>query len=412
MFRFNNEKRWITIFVVVIVIAASVLYVSTVIKYGDYFLLGSLETMDNDDVKYIRSADVLLKTGILAYHDINCPTVFIMPGHSFILALFMGLFGGMNSGIFAFRIFQALLQGFSIYLIFLIGREVFNSITGLIACLIDAVYIPELFSAGIVLTEVEFKVLLLLLIYISIYALKTGLTKYYLLGGVFWAVSCLIRPTAALYPIVILIMWILYRYPIITAFKNAAIACVIFAIILSPWWVRNYIRYDRFIPFTLSTGNPFLQGTYINYDQTRDYTPYTPDVDVINTNRIEMETGKYRLKTYFKKYPLEYIYWYTIGKSWELWKSPFYWKTLYSIGWNAASRYHLFILLLSIIGIAASIKRRDKNWLILFLPILYFTLVYIPFYTFSRYSYPLMPLVIILGAYGVYISLNKVIWLD
>ena len=41
---------------------------------------------------------------------------------------------------------------------------------------------------------------------------------------------------------------------------------------MSPWWIRNYNIFHAFIPFTLATGNPMLQGTYINYDQSTKKT--------------------------------------------------------------------------------------------------------------------------------------------
>lgn len=412
MFKLENEKRWILFGVAALVIITAILYITTVIKYGDYFLLGSLEKMDNDDVKYIRSAKILIEKGMLTYHDPKSPTVFVMPGFPILLAGFIRLFGRWDIGVIAFRVFQALLQGFSVYMVFLIGRELFNSITGLIACVLDAVYMPEFFSAGLILTEVEFKVLLLLLVYLSIYAVKTGYIKYYIVGGIIWGAACLIRPTAALYPIVIFIMWLLYKYPIGFAVKRALITSMIFILVMSPWWIRNYAVFNRFIPFTLSTGNPFLQGTYINYDQTRDYVPYTPDVDVIKTNQIEMETGKYRLKTYFKKYPLQYIYWYTIGKTLHMWRDPFYWKPVFNITGTTAAKYHLILLALGLIGTVFSIRKKIRDSLFLILPIIYFTLVYLPYYTFSRYSYPTMPFVIILSAYGIYSLLNKLFWLD
>ncbi|HOJ08974.1 MAG TPA: glycosyltransferase family 39 protein [Clostridiales bacterium] len=398
---FYNEKRWVKLSLALIIALFTIINVYSVLRYNDYFLLGSIEKADNDDVKYIGSAWTLLEKGMLTYHDVNVPTVYIMPGHTIIIAAITGIFGKYG-GITAFRLFQVLLQALSILLVFLIGRTVFNSSVGIIAAFINATYVSEIFVTGTILTEVEFKFLLLLLVYISINAIKTKKTRYYIEGGIVWGIACLFRPTIALYPVAILAAWLIYKYSFKEIFKFSIIVLVIFAAIMSPWWIRNYIVFNRFIPLTLSSGNPFLQGTYINYDQSKDYTPYTPSKDVIETNEIEMKTGIYRLKTYFVKYPLKYIYWYTFGKSWYLWNYPFYWKEIFGISVTMATVHHHLILIAGIPGIISIFGNKSLEGIFLITVILYFSLSYLPFYTFSRYSYPMMPLVMLFSSYAVF----------
>lgn len=400
MLSFKDEKRWIKLSLVFIIAVFSIINIYSVLKYNDYFLLGTIGEWDNDDVKYLRSGWTLLEKGILTYHDVDIPSVYIMPGHSFVIAAITGTFGRAG-GIIAFRMFQVLLQALSLILVFLIGRTVFNSLVGIIAVLINAGYISEIFVTGTILTEIEFKFLFLSLVYISIFALKTKKTKYYIAGGVIWGISCLFRPTIALYPVVIFLAWILYKYSFKEILKFSMLVSIIFIAIMFPWWIRNYRIFDKFIPLTLSTGNPFLQGTYINNDQTKDYTPYTPSEDVIETNEIEMETGIYRLKTYFKKYPLKYIYWYTGGKTWYLWKSPFYWKQVFGVSTIMAVLYHQLILIMGTAGIILTIKRKCLEGIFIMLVLLYFNLSYLPFYTFSRYSYPMMPFMILFASYAI-----------
>lgn len=50
--------------------------------------------------------------------------------------------------------------------------------------------------------------------------------------------------------------------------KYASIVLIVFCIIMSPWLVRNYKLFNTFIPFTASSGNLFLQGTFVNYDKS------------------------------------------------------------------------------------------------------------------------------------------------
>ncbi|WP_055665548.1 ArnT family glycosyltransferase [Desnuesiella massiliensis] len=374
----------------------------TIFKYGDSSLLGSLETMNNDDVKYIRTAWNLLDRGIFSYKNIDKPTVYIMPGLSFILSFFIFIFGKF-SGIAAFRIFQAFIQTLSLYMVYLIAKKLFNRSTAIIAVLLNMAYIPELWVPNIILTECIFKFLVLLLIYLSMIAIEKKQGRYYILGGMVWGITALFRPTIAAYPIVVLFMWIIYKYKISGMVKFSIITLFMFSVIMSPWWIRNYRIFDKFIPFTLSTGNPMLQGTYLNYDQSVNHTEYITTEDEIQNNQTEIDTAKYRIKTYGAKEPLKYLKWYTLDKTILLWGTPFYWKEIYDIKLKYVTLYHLIIIFIALAGIFLFIRDERKNnngYLLIFL-IIYFTLMHLPYYAFSRYSYPIMFSMIIFAAYYI-----------
>lgn len=263
-----NEEKKIKIYLIAIEIVFMIIGILSIFISGDSLLLGNLKEFNNDDVKYIRSAWNLIDNNILSYQNIKESTVYIMPGLTFVLSFFMSIFGKIN-GIAAFKIFQVILQGISLYLLFLIGKKVFNSKVALIACFMNALYAAEIYSENLILMEVIFKFLLLLLIYISIYAIENKSFKLYIAGGIVWTAACLFRPTIAAYPLLILIMWIKNKYSFREMIKYTIVVTTIFCIIMAPWWIRNYKVFDRVILFTKSSGNPFLQGTFICYDYVK-----------------------------------------------------------------------------------------------------------------------------------------------
>ena len=106
MFSLKGESKKMKISVVAILIIFLATCIGVSLYYGNDLLLGSLEKMDNDDVKYLRSANTLLETGKLTYGDPEKSTVFIMPGIVFVLAPFVKIFG-MVGAITPFRIFSA-----------------------------------------------------------------------------------------------------------------------------------------------------------------------------------------------------------------------------------------------------------------------------------------------------------------
>ncbi|MBM7868764.1 4-amino-4-deoxy-L-arabinose transferase-like glycosyltransferase [Clostridium pascui] len=401
MFSIKNEGKWVKTSLIIIIALFFIVNLYATLRYGTENYLGSFEKFDNDDIKYIRSAWELADKGHLIYHRVDEPTVFIMPGLPYVLAFFIKIFGKFG-GITAFRVFQALLQAASMYLIFLLGRKVFNSRAAILGCFLNSLYIAEYYTSTVILTEILFKFLLLLLIYVSIYAIEEKSLLYYTIGGIIWGFGCLVRPTLAAYPGIVLIIWIIKKYTLKDMVKFTMVTTLAFSTIMSPWWIRNYVVFRRFIPLTLSSGNPFLQGTYVNYDQSDNYTPYEPGKTAIESNQREIDAGLYRLKNYAVKEPLKYAYWYTIGKSWNLWNAPFYWKEILGVSFYNAIIFHYLILIL---GAAQSIRlfiKRNEDFLFLFITALFFDLIYIPYFTMSRYSYPIMPMVFIVAGYGIY----------
>lgn len=399
MEKIRNSR--INLYLILILFLFAIVQFAVIGHYGEQWYLGDFIKMNNDDVKYIRSAWTLLDKQMFVYHDVNQPTVFIMPGYPFLLAFFMKLFGRMD-GIIALKYFQGLLQVISLYLIFRICKDIFNDKIALIAVFLNAIYLPELVSAGLILTEPVFKFLLVALVFTSMKAIKTKSLYDYFIGAIIWGLAILIRPTILLYPIVILIMWIIYKYTVKEIIIRTLLVLFVGIAIISPWAIRNYIVFSRFIPLTLSSGNPFLQGTYINYDHTKGSTPYKPSSDSIENDKIEMETGIKRLQQYFPQKPLSYIYWYTLGKSFYFWVVPYYYKDVFGVPWAVMQSFHTILLMLALGNIILYRGRFIKENLILLLVILYFNLMHLPYFTSSRYAYPIMPFVIIFAANAIF----------
>lgn len=393
----KNEKRWIRVSVLCTLAIALILSIFIVLKYNNYFLLGSIEKMNNDDVKYVRSGETLLKTGMLTYHSTDAATVFIMPGITFVLAFFIKLFGFMGS-MTAFRILQCILFVIGLLLIFLIGRSLFNSSVGAVACILDALYLPEYSNNGLILTEGIFRFLLLWLLYVTIRAVQTEKVSLYLLGGGIWGLACLFRPTIALYPAAVLLVWLVKKYSVRKIIKFAIPTIAVFVVIMSPWWIRNYVEFHRFIPLTVSSGNPMLQGTYIGYSARLQDPNYLEAQKYGDKTQVEL--AKKRIVENFSKEPLKYALWYTFGKTACYWGDAYYWRPVLGIGIWPARVIHYFILISAIIGMVISLKRSKESFL-LFGTVLYFNVAHLPYITASRYSFPVMPLMIIFAAYTV-----------
>lgn len=368
----------------------------TSLYYGDDLLLGAFSEYNNDDVKYLRSADTLIKTGKLTYKDVNKPTAFIMPGIVFFLTPFVKLFG-IEGAVTFVRIAQAIVQGITLYLIFKIYLKIFNEKVALIGLVLNVLYLPNIYITTVILTETLFTFFLVNCIYFLIEAIHNKVKKAYFIAGIFWALATMFRASIALLPLVVFFVWLVYRYTIKEMINFAVIALIPFFILFTPWWIRNYIEFDRFIPFTLSSGNPMLQGVFINNDVDHELIAKLNDEnlvytdDEINNDYIERKMAGKVFKYYLKNDTANYIKWFLIGKTVNNLKSPYYGYELYGIDFETVRIIHLVLVILAIIGM---IRAKSKEKYLIIGLLIYFIAIHIPFLSYVRYLYPVMPLII------------------
>lgn len=382
-------------------------------KYGNYFLLGDLDKLNNDDVRYLHTAKVLAEQGKLIYYGME-PTLFIMPLYPIFLAIIIKIFGSGSLGILAIRVIQLLLQCICLYVLYFLAKELINKKTATIACVLTVLYLPEYVAANLILTEVLYKTLYILLFYFSIIAIKRNKTKYYIISGMSWTLACLVRPNAAIFPLFIIIFWIVNKYSIKDMLKYTGIVFSIFVIMFSPWWIRNYNLTNKFVLFTESSANPKLLGSFIRWGSPsfEDDIPKEYKYDDFMNNEYLTESEQNKLSNYiikkgFKEEPLKYTYWFTLGKTEELYKEAYYWKPILGINKTRMNFIHIIYIILGILGLISMIRRKFKGGVMLSVFLIINTLVYLPFITFSRYGYPSIFVFIIGAGYALNVLLSK-----
>ena len=405
MLSLKNESKKLKLFVAITLTIFLVTCIATSLFYGNELLLGSLDKMDNDDVKYLRSANTLLETGKLTYKNPNESTVFIMPGIVFVLAPFVKIFG-MIGAITPFRIFSAFIQTGSLYMIFLLARKMFNNKVAIVSLILSAIYIPNIYMTSLLLTETIFLFFFMLLCLIVIQGLEKKEFKYYIVGGIVWGLAALFRPSIGLFPLVILGMWLIKKYTLREMFKFGLAASVAFVIVMSPWWIRNAVVFNRFIPFTLSTGNPMLLGMFewnkvdeeLIKKLNNDNLQYTGNEIIDNDIQVEMAHRVFKCK--LKENPITYLAWHTVGKIGMNFAQGYIMNPIYGLNYPQLIFQHELYVVLAIIALILAGVYKFKNqwkWFAIFI-IIYFIAVHIPFLAYSRYMYPVMPFIIILAS--------------
>jgi 4-amino-4-deoxy-L-arabinose transferase-like glycosyltransferase len=376
-------------------ILAAVLLASLTIKLIFIFTYGNKLTLDSDDLNYIKSAVYLLKRGVFAFFNYDEPTVFVMPLYPLFLAGVFKVFGFGYEGMQAFRIIQAFAGTLTTLLVFLIGKRLFSAGTGLLAAALNAFYLPDIATCGYALTETIFTTLLCLIVLLSLSFSPTPSTGRFALLGAFWALCTLLRPTIAMYPLLLFTyLFLIHRCPLRKILKTGIAMAATFAIIMSPWWIRNFMEYGSFIPLTASSGNPMLQGTYVDYRQTHENIVY------YKPGKTEVETAVKRMREGFRKDFWGYLRWFTIGKTYYFWFTVFYWKEYFGIAKEYVTVFH-YILLLGFPGMAVLAAGDIKKYLLPVLIIFYFNAVHCVYMAFDRYAFPVLPLLCVFSAFFI-----------
>lgn len=383
----NNKNIWYA-FIILIALA---LRIYVVIVHGHQMFLGT------DDDNYRESAQILLEQGTLTYGGWPGPTVFIMPGYPIFLAGIFALFGSPDW--LAARFVQAVVSVGTVWLAMMLGRKMGGWETGVLAGLLMALYPPNLTAPAFLMTETIFTFFLLLCIWSLIKGVDSGRLRWFYITGLVLGLSIYFRPTSGLLSIVFVVYFWACRLSWKSILKNVFVIGMVSFVLLSPWIIRNYMAFKAFIPFTVSGGNPFLRGTYID-DKINEKFPWVKG-DRIQSDRLQMERGKERIEEGFGQDFNGYLKWYTLGKLKKMWLEPYYLKPLSILPSDIVTIVHRLLLITGFLGLILGLLY-CRALTMLFLSVLgYFTFMHLIYLAAPRYSYPVMQLLLITAAYTI-----------
>lgn len=165
------------------------------------------------------------------------------------------IFGKNN--VKAILIYNIILSTGTIFLFFIIGIKLFNVKIGLFAALLSSINPQFIHYTSWTLTETSFLFLLMLTIYTIIVAYEIQKKSYYALSGILLGLTSYVRPVGFIILLVLLTFLILSKK---FKIQNLFVFSIAFLSILSPWIIRNYLIFNKFIPMTTLGGLVFVQG--------------------------------------------------------------------------------------------------------------------------------------------------------
>ena len=334
--------------------------------------------------------------------------------YSLVISLF-----GLNVEIIA--LFQTVFSSASIYLVFLIGKEIFSKKVGLLTSVICALHPYFIWFNGILITE-TFSIFFLLL-YTNMILLLQRYNSYLfsLMIGTVGALASLTKSIFLILTPFILFFIVYAQYSGGEKYKNIFKRSIFFIfgfiLVMTPWMYRNYILSEgRFIPVTKDNGVMLYIQTGKYLDPNYSYEKHisrgsNPFIDSLRTefenNKIKFELkmdNYYSEKTFnlVLEHPIKYlnIVWRNFYRFWAIYPTQYDDEPNYSYFIIGLLSFGIFIPFFVYGGINIFSERMLYPILLIFI-ILFFTIIHSLILGMIRYRIPIDPFFILISVYGI-----------
>lgn len=385
--------------------------------------LGFNYTINSDDLSYINSGITFFKEGIITMH--GPISAQIMPGLTFVIALFCFIFGTSTTLIISLKILYIIMFLITIIYLYKTLKLYTNQHVASICSLL--ILTPDfLWTNNLILTETPYILFQTMLIYYSLKIAKDNSWLSYVMIVISYICALFIRPTIALYPIFLAVFLLLKRYDFKKLVLQGVIALGIIILLLTPWIIRNYREFNKFIPLTYGMGNPLLLGTYQGYgyptDEELDYTKNVynkiddemkyylenteenPKLSKYYSLEYDGLKAKYRMSEWWKNDKLSMLKSYLFIKPKQLLVSSFYWDTIFNISESTVVLMHKIELLCCAISslIIIFTKKYWKELILLLGYYIYNIILYSYSFAYGRYALTLYPVRFVIIGIGIH----------
>lgn len=327
-----------------------------------------------------------------------------------------GFFRFLGYNLTAARIGQTVLSVGSVYLVYLLGRDLGGPRAGLAAAIIVSVFLPLAVLPYLLLSETVFVFLFLLafvaLVRSAVSHLEGGrpfrreLCVYLVAGGTLLGFTALTRSVALAFLPLVLVWFLVSWRPKLLALGYFAIVAGSCFVIIAPWTARNYYTYHRFLPIDNTSGYDFWLGTtglrgQAEVEETFKSIPNQADRQTVGLLRglenISSDPGAFLRKGTNEVLDLwrinfgadeRFVKGYTRGED-----SPAYLLTLFTLD----DTLYLAVGVLSAIGLIQA--RRHPATLLVGLWILYLSATAFVFFAVTRFRIPILPFLAVYAGY-------------
>jgi 4-amino-4-deoxy-L-arabinose transferase-like glycosyltransferase len=375
----------------------------------------------SDFLQYYNGAVSLINgTGYRIYGHISA---YEPVGYSLFLWLIFFFFG---CSFMAAKIANIILSCFALVFLFCIAKNNFGKKFAYVCTFIYGILPLNIVYTSVLSTEIVFTTLFIVLMYFLLNRKNIGTSNIIL--GILLGFLTLIKPYMMIYQGVIFLIDIINFKSLIKPLKNFCVITIILLLTISPWTIRNYIVFHKFIPVSTNGGynlyinnNPNAVGAWRNPSKIKgNLIAKYKDKNDNFWNEVKVdEEGKKAAFNWIIKNPYDFL---RLGvkkvKNTFLTSDSGFWSTDYlSTGGKFKykktlqlinKKIHLFTLIFMIIYFALvafkSITGKLENakiHAIIILNILFFLAITFVFEGQPRYLFPLWPIFILAVVYTI-----------
>lgn len=339
------------------------------------------------------------------------------PVYPLLLALIYGLFGFQSYGMVV-SVLHAALGAAGAVLAYKTGEILFGKKYAWIPFGLTLGYPLFAFWGMYILTEATYVFTINLFLYVSALYAREGkrpkLKTLVCLGAVI-GISNLVRPMLLLY-LPVLGFWILWirHWRWKPALRDFTVVVLMTVVVMSPWWIRNALRYHQFIAvsnygsyeFYLGNNPLTITDQYFIFAQP-SYDP--AEKALIEKLPIAEQEKEYKKLgvNYILSHPLQFLQ-RTFAKE----KNLFWQPVSPEVGQYFKMRGDFldkWFLYLGLLGVFLSLIQLKKySFLLLFTVYYSFTISMITVVAGARYRLPMMPALILLGSIGIVMALKGI----
>lgn len=347
------------------------------------------------------------------FHFYKSNTAFLQPVYSYLLALFILLFG-LPKAFLAIRLFQIFINLLVCLMTYFVAREIFDEKTGWWSALLFSLYLPFIYLTTYVWDSLVFTLLLSLLVYLVVKFTDRGWGQSILMGLLLGLTALVNSVVVAVVPALFVYLYMRFRGKSSGITMRLLLVLLLAVLCVSPWSFRNAMVFKAFVP--LRTGfwlnlylgnNQDATGTVFLKHQGRVPEDYNEGITLHFWPKMKFDLAKvdeYQQDQYLagkffafvRTQPMTFLSLMVKKIYYFVWFNPFE-KTKLSWALEYAA-----ILLLALFGSYQALKKQKRIMLfaLLFLSFIFVYAVVGPFFNW-KYRAPVEPYLIILAGYGI-----------
>ena len=167
----------------------------------------------------------------------------------------------LGESIWKIKLLQVVLSSINVWILFLLGKELFDRRVALVGALLFAFYPTLIGFTHYLWSETFFIFLLSWALYFLVRFASTRRRGYLVGGGFLLGLSALTRSVVFLFlPFLFLWLFLAHRRELRSTFLSVLLLTSSCLLVIAPWSVRNYRRYREFIFIETGWGRNLWKG--------------------------------------------------------------------------------------------------------------------------------------------------------